>query len=184
MQRKRAALIHLCVSRMPDRPALIAAIENNDLPTARELVPQFSDLRFVTDDGYDLVTKAMNHCAEEVAAYLIDYGVDCANPASGFTPMQCALEQPFYELIDKLLERRIDLNVKGTDEEDYALHVLCAGYLEPELVRRFLDAGADPCLRNDAGELAIDVARNAEGDAEKTSEIITLLTSAMGYRPR
>jgi ankyrin repeat protein len=171
-----------CVPQMPNQSTLVAAIEKNNLDTVAKLVREFSDLSFITYDGYDLITKAMNHCAEEVASFLIDCDINCANPASGFTPMQCALEQPYYELIDKLLEKRVDLNVKGTEEDAYALHVLCWGYLEPDLLRRFLDAGADPCLRNDDGELPIDVTRNAEGDPEKIREMLVILTDAMASR--
>ncbi len=159
--------------------ARVEAVDRNDLATVRRLIEGCDDLSFITNDGYDHVTHALNSGSEEVASFLIDAPINLANPASEFTPMQCALEQPYYELIDKLLAKRDDLNVKGTSETGFALHVLCRGYLEPDLVQRFLDAGADPCARDDEGQTALDIAREVEGPAEATAEIVRILVEAM-----
>ena len=142
---------------MSKRQSLIEAISANDLERVRALVDDVPDLSFLTEDRLDLVSFAMEREAEEVATFLIDRDVDLANRRSAYTPMQCALEQPYYSLIDRLLERGVDLNVKGLREPGYAIHVLCEGYLEPDLLRRFLDAGADPALQDDSGRTAVDI---------------------------
>ena len=45
--------------------------------------------------------------------------------------------------------------------------------------QRFLDAGADPCARDGDGQTALDIAREVEGPAEETAEIVRILVEAM-----
>ena len=167
---------------MSAKHEIIDAISRNDIDAVRRLAPQLDDLSILTDDGLDLVSFAMNCEAEAAASFVIDCRINLANPASRFTPIQGALECPYYDLIEKLLAKRIDLNVKGTDEAGYPIHVLCEGYLEPELLRRFLALGADPTKADEYGRTAIDIIRehyheNAGSEAVM-DEMIDILRGA------
>ncbi|MCP4147222.1 MAG: ankyrin repeat domain-containing protein [bacterium] len=167
----------------PHKPVfqrLLLAIQRNDAEKVSQLAPQVPDINALADDGLDLLSFALEAGCEKAALALVDSGIATANTNSRFTAMQTALENGAYDIIDALLEKKIDLNCKGQDEDSFAIHVLCRGYRSTELLAGFLKNGADPLLVNDEGDTALmilEASLNEDGHDTELEAMIRLLQS-------
>ena len=171
-----------------DKPAferLILAIQRNDAGQVAQIASQAPNIDALTDNGTDLLSYSIDTGNKEAADALMASGIDLANPHSTYTAMQTALENGAYNIIDTLLERKADLNCKGTEEDAYAIHVLCQNYRSSDLLSRFLDNGADPHVVDDGGNTALMILQASlehEGYDAETHAMIEALERATEAR--
>ncbi len=97
----------------------------------------------------------------ETVTYLISQGavVDCRD-SQGKTPLIHACTGPFAEAVKALIKAGADVNAIDTTEGFTPL-MMAAGLGEPEVVEVLLENNADPSVKDQDQETAMDHARNA-----------------------
>ena len=117
------------------------------------------------------VIEGRNH--ERVAKLLLELGAPVdGETANGMTALMGAAIPGSERLIDLLLDHGADVNHRSQDKRSPL--ICAAGYAEwaaaedeyqlaLRIVKRLLDAGADPYARNGKGESAYDIAARSRG---------------------
>lgn len=137
------------------------AIAYGNLEKAILLIDKGVDLNYISEDGLNLLTIALDYTHIGIAELLFDKGVDInVSENVPLTPLEAALESGASEIIIKMINMGVNVNQKGFDEEEYPIHRLAWGYLEPDLFKKFIEAGANLSLKNDEGETAMDIIKN------------------------
>ena len=157
---------------------LLKAIGRDDSEKVSELASELPDLNIMTDDGSDLLSYTIYEEKPAAAVALIETGINLTNPKSIFSPLQAALETGLGEVVDLLLERKVDPTVRGTQEDEDAIHILCRHFRSTHWLQQFLKSGADPKKENPHGETPLTILKDStefeEGD-EETLKMVALL---------
>ena len=139
------------------------------------------DRDYQTEDGYNLLTMALDYTHVEIGELLFEAGVNFKLDNASLTPLEAAIEGGAHDLILKMLEGGVDVNPKGLEEEMYPIHRLAWMYLKPEFFKAFMDAGADVDLKNSEDETAIDIVKSNNEDnpdhVDAIQEIVNILES-------
>lgn len=157
------------------------AIQRDDADHVMTLAEQLPNINELTEDGSDLLSYSIDAGSQEAAGALIRAGIDLANSRSTVTAMQIALENGVDSIIDALLEKEIDLNCQGTDEDANAIHLLCRYYRSSTLLERFLKNGADPRSVDDAGQtplMILQMSLDRDGGDPEIHAMMELLNRA------
>ena len=100
------------------------------------------------------------------------------NPTDNFPPLLFALEPGGEEVIDELIARGADVNLKF-HVQGITFLMLAAGSGPPKVVRTLLDAGADVNARDNEGRTALTYAEQFnERSEDERGEVISLLKRA------
>ena len=153
----------------------------NDAEQVSLIACEIPDINALTKEGADFLSLSIDSDSEAAALALISSGILLANPNSTYTAMQTALENGSKDMIDTLLNHKVDLNCRGTDEEDCAIHVLCRYYRSRDLLLRFLENGANASAANGDGETArmiLQMSPDGQGNDPETVAMIDLLELA------
>ena len=135
-----------------DDHAFGMAVWRGDRPFVEELLRRGAEITG------DVMARAVRRAQMEMIDLLIEHGGDLRQRTeNGSTMLFCV---PYGEEVRPLWERIIDAGVDVNAVNDAAL-IWHAGCI-PELVEFLLEHGADPTIRNAAGETALDMAINEE----------------------
>ena len=168
--------------------ALVFAARHGDIETVRTLLDAGADVNQATEYGWTALLTATQNRYYELGKYLLERGADPAIAnKGGWTPLYIATDnrniengdyptrQPDMEhmaYIELLLDHGADPNARmmsSTEtrtifthqwlrEEGAAAFWRAAQSSDTELMRRLLDAGADPLVATDNGTTALMVA--------------------------
>lgn len=149
------------VRRGGSTPLLFAA-RVGDLESAKLLIAAKADVNDALPDGTSVLAEAAYNAQSGVAAYLLEQGADPNAAVSGFTALHAAVLRSEVDLVKALLKHGANPNAqftKGTplrrSSTDYNLpatligatpYLLAAKFLEVDIMRALLSAGADPRL--------------------------------------
>lgn len=187
MARNREHGFHLEVqSTLADRPdrsvieRLQLAIQRDDSEAVTALAAQLPRLDALTENGIDLLSLAIEAGSHSAAVALVESGIALSNPLSKVTPLQTALENGAIEMVEMLLDHPVDLNGQGTEEETYAIHLLCRYYRSAKLLARFLEQGARGDQADKDGDTPLSILQadlDEEGSDPETAAMIELLSA-------
>jgi len=128
------------------------------LPCLRLLLDAGADIDAQDDSGTALHRAAqMGEIAQ--THLLIERGADVNVVAarSGMTPLMCAASNPATEpeLLDLLLDADADIEARSLRGETVLFYAARSG--NSRVVERLLERGADPCAKNDLGQMPLEV---------------------------
>jgi ankyrin repeat protein len=152
-----ALLNHGAHPGTPDRhgrtPVSLAVAEGH-LDIVRLLVAAGAEL----EPRGQLMHKAVHHNRIEVAAYLLDQGIDVNLPGPVWerVPLAVACDQNHLGLVEMLLDRGAEVNSR--DERGSTPLMIAAMRGFPRIVDRLLRSDADPALTDQDGKTALDLA--------------------------
>jgi WD40 repeat protein/ankyrin repeat protein len=154
---ERGAPVNTVMADGSKRTALHLACATGAVAIIGLLLDRGADVRARTSDGWTALLEAVN-VSLEVVSNLLARGADPNNATSaGYTPLHRAagLKSP-PEIIDLLLAA--GASVSAVDDGGLtALHFAASGG-EAATVRRLLDRGADPAVRDHKGRTPLDIA--------------------------
>lgn len=154
---------------------LILAAQHDSIRVTQLLLDRGADPNF--HDSKTDGRTALHWAAQEGNVLVIELLCERgANPdafdADGFTALHIAAGENNTEVLQTLISWKADLDLLCSgDGFSTALHIACAWQNE-EAVALLLENGADPTIRNDEDETALDIATNAENE-----RLVALFTS-------
>ncbi len=133
--------------------SLLGAIKSNDLSRVKVLLHNGADISIADDDSDNVLMYAALYSTAECMRQLLEKG---ANPNArnklGETPiMWCSHD---IEKTKLLLEYKADVNAK-TKEGNTAFLVACVGKSQLEMIKLYLEHGADPLLKNNRNHTSL-----------------------------
>jgi ankyrin repeat protein len=147
----------------PDKPtALMYAARNGRDAVVRVLLARGADPNIFTSNGNSAITFAMQKKHPETAIILLEYGADPNTlwVYTGQTLLQCAAANGYKELVRKLLEKGVNINMGDPTALELASRF---GYVQ--IVKILLQEGADVNFNPDGKLNAVDEAK-VEGHAQ------------------
>jgi ankyrin repeat protein len=211
-QRAGREELNYTVMRGGATPLLFAA-RVGDVECARLLLTAGADANDSQPDGVSALVLAAHSGNGPVAALLLAHGADPNGEGSGYTALHAAILRSDLNLVKALLARGANPNAritKGTpmrrDTTDWNLpatligsspYLLAARFLESEIMRVLVAAGADPALTMSNGADAVMLAagmgssrtasrRGIEtidfGKVEPESQVRDAVAAAVGLR--
>jgi ankyrin repeat protein len=142
--------------------ALLFAARTGDVESAKLLVEANADVNDTLADGTSVLVEAVYSGHTAVAAFLLEKGADPNSSASGYTALHAAVLKSDVDSVKALLSRGANANAqitKGTplrrSSTDFNLpatligatpYLLAAKFLETDIMRALLTAGADAQL--------------------------------------
>lgn len=132
---------------------LMAAIRNNDLPQAAQLVNNQTDLNYSDSVGDNALMYAALYSTVDCMKMLLQKGAkpNVKNNLGETALMWCTQD---YNKVKLLLEHKADPNIK-TDDGNTAFFVSCVGANQTPVIRLMLDHGADPLVINSRKETTL-----------------------------
>ena len=154
----------------PQRPALIAAIHDNDVEEAGRLIEAGADVNARDLDGDTALRNAVGNRSLKAVRLLLDHGAD-PNLASedGWTPLALAAGQRFPEIVELLVERGADVNTRLGSGASVMRGAVAWGF--PDIALILLRHGADPNIGREGSYSALMVAVQ-NGQMELIRELI------------
>ena len=150
---------------------LLFAARHGAVDSARLLLEAGADVNDIGADGNSALVLAAMSGHETLARYLLDRGADPDAAGAGYTALHAAILRSQPDLVRAVLARGAHLNarlVKSTPvprwtyqhiftrrEKGATPLMLAAKYLEPEIIRSLVAAGADALLPMDDGTTAL-----------------------------
>jgi ankyrin repeat protein len=160
-KRKDPAELNYTVLRGGSTPLLFAA-RSDDVESARLLLAAGADVNDALPDGTSALTLAAHSGNEAVATLLLEKGANPNEAGVGYTPLHAAVLRGEPGLVKALLTHRANPNVRITagtpirrSSQDFAIpkaligatpYFMAAKFLEVEIMRTLIAAGADPAL--------------------------------------
>lgn len=134
----RKGLTPLLIAARTDMPDIVAAlIEKGADVNAAERERGLTPLHLAL--GSDELK------ADEIAAELLVAGADAGKPAAdGFTPLMAAVDSGLRRRVSLILSEAPETDLNAAADDGRTALSLAAGYGETAMVRRLLEAGADP----------------------------------------
>jgi ankyrin repeat protein len=142
--------------------ALLFAARSGDAESARLLLAAGADVNDALPDGTSALVVAAHSAHSDAAIALLEGGADHNSITTGYTALHAAVLRGELKLVQALLARKANPNLrmtKGTpmrrSSADYNLpgsligstpSYLAAKFLEPQMMRALVRAGADPKL--------------------------------------
>lgn len=155
----------------PDKPtALMYAAKNGHTRVVRLLLTRGADPNILTSRGVSAIDLAMQHRHPDTAITLLEHGADpnIMSPITGQTLLQDAAANGYTELLSKLLEEDINVNMGNPTALELASK---QGHID--VVDVLLRRGVDVNLNPDGKLNALDVAK-----IEGHTQIVNMLKAA------
>jgi ankyrin repeat protein len=132
---------------------LSAAIKNNDLAEVKKKLDTGADPNEADADGDNLLMYAALYASADVMERLLEKGADpIAKNKDGETPLMWSIPHP--EKIKRLLQHGAIIDAKA-ETGNTAFLVACVGSKQHDLIKLFVEQGADPFIKNHKGETAL-----------------------------
>jgi ankyrin repeat protein/CHAT domain-containing protein len=145
------------LAKVPKASAIMAAIENNHIDIVKYLMDNNRD--DMASDGWFPLGVAAGEGNLEMVKYLLGNGIQLNSSAGeNESALMIAVQTGHYDVADYLLKQGIDANYAKEFDEQKAL-MIAADINRPDLVQLLLDHGANPCMADDEGSTALDIAR-------------------------
>lgn len=155
----------------PDKPtALMYAARNGHIPVVRLLLMRGADPNILTSRGESAIAFAMRYRHPNTAIVLLEHGADPNTRLrfSGQTLLQSAAANGYTDLLSRLLEKDINVNMGNPTALELASR---RGHIS--VVEALLRRGADVNLNPDGKLNALDVAK-----VEGHTQIVNMLKAA------
>lgn len=172
-QRAGREKLNYDVMRGGSTPLLFAA-RAGDAASAKLLLAKGADANDALPDGTSALVLAAHSGHRDVAVTLLEKGANPNDMGIGYSALHAAILRSDLALVKALLAHGADPNIrmtKGTpvrrNSTDYFLlapltgstpYLLAAKFLEPEIMRALIAAGADPALTMPNGATALMLA--------------------------
>ncbi len=163
--RKPEALVQQLWQRRKARANLFEKAAMGDISGLKEILEDSSiDLNAPAADGFSALHLACYFGQAEIVALLLKEGADVGVvvPSNQLRPLNSAVAARSLEIVQLLLARNPEIDAQQAGGYS-ALHA-AAKHGDLEIVRRLVEAGANPKLESEQGETAIDL---AQGEAVK-----------------
>ncbi|NIJ66413.1 ankyrin repeat protein [Sphingomonas leidyi] len=138
--------------------AAVFTLIRSDAPAIETRITA-DDIRAKGDIGQTTLQEAIASRKPELAAWLVERGVDLDNrDRSGFTALHYAMEYQYYPLAEKLIRAGADVNATNKHGNGALWTAVMSARGDYALVDLLLAHGADPDTRNRAGKSPLDLA--------------------------
>jgi ankyrin repeat protein len=139
-------LLLACISFSQSLPPLLSSIKNNDTAQIRSLLKSGADIFIADNDSDNVLMYAALYSTADCMRQLLQKGANpnARNKLGETAIMWCSND---LEKTKLLLEYKADLNIKTTDGNTPLL-VACVGRAQQEMIKLYLQYGADPLVKN------------------------------------
>lgn len=139
------------------RTPIIVAAEEGDAVRVRQLLTKGVQVDAVDDCRWTAMMRAAASGHADIVITLLEHGAAIDHrEKSGYTAVMAAVINNHPDMLAALLRRGADVNVQETEGGNSAL-MWAAKDGNAAMLQMLLEAGADPALRNKAGETARDL---------------------------
>ncbi|MGZ8541898.1 MAG: ankyrin repeat domain-containing protein [Chitinophagaceae bacterium] len=132
---------------------VLTAIKNNDLAEVNSLLNKGVSVSGVDDDGDNVLMYAALYSTVDCLKLLLQKGADpnAKNKLGETAIMWCSND---IEKTKLLLDYKAEVNTK-TNEGNTAFLVACVGNAQHEMIKLYLQNGADPLLKNNRNHTSL-----------------------------
>jgi uncharacterized protein len=167
---------------------LLFAARNGDLESVRVLLAAGAKIEETAADGYTALLVASHRRYTQLGEFLLEQGANPNASGPGYSALHTAVLRSDVELVKALLAHGAQPNVRITkatpqNRFDYGwilplsvVHytplLLAARYVEVEIMRALLAAGADPALAADDGTTVLMLAAGIGGKKDRRDRTV------------
>ena len=152
---EKGAMANL-TAQMPHQTAFMAAIENDHKEITQYLIDNKCDY---APERWFALGAASGLGDLDMVKLLLNNGAGIySSGGKNESALMIAVQAGQYAVADYLLQQGVNPDMANEYDELTAL-MIAADNNRPDLVRLLLDHGANPCLRDDEGHTALDIAR-------------------------
>ncbi len=165
--KKHAEIIEMLASIEPARTTaknelsemLVRAVENRALDVVKKLLSQGADWSYLNDSGMNSMHIAAYKGYGDITAFLIKYGVNIETPINDRdkpTPLIIATYSQHDHIVKQLVSN--GANVNTTDARGLTPLMLAVEKDDMDMVRYFIEKGADPWVIDNKKRMALNYA--------------------------